>query len=81
MPEPAKKQQLDNDAENKTPRPELAQLLNWKRNQTLIHWQLVDGSTVVGSIIWFDNYNICVKAENLGDVTIPKHSMLWYKEA
>ncbi len=61
-------------------RPEVAQYLKWKRNGTTIHWQLIDGSTVIGSLNWFDNYNVQVSTEDMGDITIPKHSILWYRE-
>jgi len=59
-----------------TERPESEQLLKWKRNGTKVHWQLIDGSALIGSINWWDNYTIQVKADDLGDVTIPKHSIL-----
>ena len=62
-------------------RPEVTEFLKWKRNGTKIHWQLIDGSTVTGALNWFDNYNVQVKTDDLGNITIPKHSILWYREA
>jgi len=62
-------------------RPELAELLRWKRNGIKIHWQLIDGSALIGTLNWFDNYNVQIQADELGAITIPKHSILWYKEA
>lgn len=59
---------------------EFPQLIGWKRNNVKVHWQLIDGSTVIGTVNWFDNYNIQVK-DDLGEITIPKHSILWYREA
>lgn len=84
MAEPGNKRtQPKAEAKPKGPaeRPEVAQFLQWKRNGTQIHWQLIDGSTVIGCLNWFDNYNVQVSTEDLGDVTIPKHSILWYREA
>lgn len=59
--------------------PEVAQFLKWKRTGVKIHWQLVDGSTVIGPLNGFDNYNVQVRA-GLGDITILKHAILWYRE-
>ena len=63
------------------PQPEFEQILRWKRNSTKVHWQLIDGSAVIGTITWWDQYAVQVKADDLGNVTIPKHSILWYREA
>jgi sRNA-binding regulator protein Hfq len=66
------------------PRPEIpstAELLKWKRSGTKVHWQLMDGSSVIGALNWFDNYNVQVQTEGLGAITIPKHALLWYREA
>lgn len=62
-------------------RPEIAQFLKWQRDGIKIHWQLLDGSTVIGTLNWFDQYTVQVKTDGMGDVTIPKHSILWYREA
>lgn len=62
-------------------RPELAEFLRWKRSATKIHWQLIDGSALLGTLNWFDNYNVQVHVDAMGNLTIPKHSILWYKEA
>ena len=57
----------------------MAQFLKWKRSGVKIHWQLVDGSTVIGPLNWFDNYNVQVRTD-LGDITLLKHAILWYRE-
>ena len=62
-------------------RPEIAEFLKWKRNGIRIHWQLIDGSALIGTLNWFDNYNVQVNVDSIGNLTIPKHSILWYKEA
>lgn len=64
--------------------PELqsnAELSRWKRTGTKVHWQLVDGSSIIGTVNWFDKYTVQVQSEELGTVTIPKHALLWYREA
>jgi sRNA-binding regulator protein Hfq len=82
LAEPAgKKIRAQAEAKPKEPpeRPEVAQFLKWKRNGTRIHWQLLDGSTVIGALNWFDNYTVQVQTD-IGDMTIPKHALLWYRE-
>ena len=76
-----KKTQVKVEAKPKEPpeRPEVAQFLKWKLNGTKIHWQLLDGSTVIGELNWFDNYTVQVSTD-LGEMTIPKHAILWYRE-
>ena len=59
-------------------RPEVAQFLKWKRTGVKIHWQLVDGSTVIGTLNWFDNYNVQLRTD-MGDITLLKHAILWYR--
>lgn len=62
-------------------RPEIAEFLEWKRSGTSIHWQLIDGSAIIGTLNWFDNYNVQVHVDGMGNLTIPTHSILWYREA
>ena len=62
-------------------RPEITEFLRWKRNEIKVHWQLINGSSLIGTLSWFDNYNVQVNADGMGNVTIPKHSILWYREA
>ena len=63
--------------------PELqstAELATWKRAGTKVQWQLLDGSAIIGTVIWFDKYTVHVQSEELGAVTIPKHALLWYRQ-
>ena len=68
------------NAQGQPEHSEFEQLVRWIRNNIKVHWQLLDGSTVIGTVNWFDNYNIQVK-DDLGEITIPKHSILWYRAA
>ena len=61
--------------------PEFEQLLKWKRDGVKIHWQLIDGSAVIGKLQWFDRYTVGVRTDDLGDIVICKHGLLWYREA
>lgn len=64
--------------------PELqstVELAAWKRSGTKVQWQLLDGSAIIGTVVWFDKYTVHVQSEQLGTVTIPKHTLLWYREA
>lgn len=57
------------------------QFLSWRRTKCKIHWQLSDGSSVVGTLNWFDPWNVNITSEELGEITIPKHALMWYREA
>jgi len=65
-----------------TPKSEaVKQLSGWRKNSTPVHWQFMDGSSVIGVIQWYDRVNIGIDAEGLGPITIPKHALQWYAPA
>jgi len=57
------------------------QLSGWKKDQIVVHWRFMDDSSVVGTLQWYDRYNVAIDAEGLGPLTIPKHALKFYGPA
>lgn len=56
------------------------QLRQWRFNKTSVLFKLQDNSSMIGTIQWFDKFNIAVETDDIGPITILKHSILWYGE-
>ncbi len=57
-----------------------AQMIRFRDEHRQITFQLVNGAQFVGDVTWFDDFAYNVKTEE-GEVTIPRHSVVWYKAA
>ncbi len=72
-----------NDQKKRTSHPaaaSMSELSLWRREGTFVHLQLIDGSKLIGSLNCFDNWNVNIKTKDMGDITVLKHTLLWYSK-
>jgi len=60
---------------------EQEQLVRWIEEQTPIWIKLLDGSILVGKLKWYDQYVLKLLLLGGEALTVPKHSILYYRQA
>jgi len=60
---------------------EQEQLTKWVEEGTPIWIKLLDGSILVGKIKWYDQYVLKLLLVGGEALTVPKHSILYYRQA
>jgi len=87
MAKAVKQKQPGSQPEKKEKRPpqvtwrEQEQLTRWVEEQTPIWIKLLDGSILVGKLKWYDQYVLKLLLVGGEALTVPKHSILYYRQA
>lgn len=60
---------------------EQEQLARWVKEGTPVWMKLIDGSILVGKLKWYDQYVLKLLLVGGEALTVPKHSILYYRQA
>jgi hypothetical protein len=72
------------DNGNRTEQLGPSEFSNWKTflvEKSTLKFTLRNGDVLTGIALWIDKFNFGIKTEEHGDITIPKHAVLWYGRA
>lgn len=56
-----------------------AQMIRYRDQHDVLEFHLVNGSKVTGDVTWFDDFAYNVRSNEHGEITLPRHSVLFYR--
>ena len=72
------------DNDNRSDKHMPTEFSNWRSflaEETTLKFTLKNGDVLVGKAVRLDKFNFGISTEEHGDITIPKHAVLWYGRA